>query len=176
MDSVNVNVNIELNDELVSDLSDKIYDHLEDRLKDEVKDTILEEIDVDDHISNWMSYNFDLEDYIRDINLNDYIDKEIDTGDVEVAAKDLLQGYSPTNTCSTGEAFTEAVSKAIRYLLLKDEFAEYLTKSIDRYNRHKLKYQIQEELKEKHYNEFKADLEKLKENERINSYPSQFIV
>lgn len=157
MDSVNLNVTVDFTNDVVSELSDKIYDHLEDRLKDEVTTSVLD--DIDDKIDNWISYNFDIEEHLRGINVNDFVDIEVDSGEIESAARHLLYDYSPTNSCETGQAFTDAVAKAVRYLLLDQDFAEYFIKAIDRYNRSKIKSEIQEELKQKHFNEFKQELE-----------------
>lgn len=160
----NINVTLGIDNESMEKLSSLLEESLKDSLTESIKNDIENDIEVDDHISNWMDYNFDIEDHLRNVNLNDYID-DVDI-DIEGSAKNLLSSYSPLNNCDTAEAFTEAVAKAIRYLLIKDDefIAETIEKALEKRSENKkrdeLKASLMEEIKPLMFDEFKAELER----------------
>ena len=165
-----INVNIEMNEENLEAFAKKIYEHLSDVAVDDLKTAVLEDIDVKDDIDSYMRYDFDITDHLDGVTWSDYFETpEIDDSDIEDIGRRLLEAYSPVNNCSTGQAFTEAVGKAIRYLLLNDEYVDYLVKALERNNRAKMQQDIEneiraklsDELKNQHFAEFKAELEKL---------------
>jgi hypothetical protein len=159
----NINVTLGIDDESMEKLSSLLEETLKDSLTESIKNDIENDIDVDDNISNWMDYNFDVEDHLRNVNLNDYIDdKDID---IEGSALELLGSYSPLNDCDTANAFTEAVAKAIRYLLIKDQLTvETIEKALEKRSENKkrdeMKASIMEEIKPLMFDEFKAELER----------------
>lgn len=146
-----INAKIIVDDDVLNQISDSDIDGA-------IESWIDRNLDVDSEISNWMNYNFDIDNYLQDVDFDQYIN----SNDVEDQARSLLESYSPVTSCQTGEAFTDAVAKAIRYLLLDNEYVEYLTKSIERYERSKIKEELDLQLKEKHFNEFKRELETLR--------------
>lgn len=146
-----INAKIIVDDSVLNQVSDLDID-------DAIENWVDRNLDVDSEISNWMNYNFDIDDYLQNVDFDQYIS----SSDVEDQAKNLLEQYSPVTSCSTGSAFTEAVGKAVRYLLLNDEYVEYLAKSLERYQRSKIKEEIEAQIKEKHFNDFKNELEALR--------------
>ena len=164
----NINVTLGIDNESLEKLSSILEESLKDSLAESIKNDIEHEIDVDDNISNWMDYNFDVEDHLRNVNINDYIDTEsleIPEVDIESEARNLLENYSPVNGCGTGEAFTNAVEKAVRYLLLKEDsfvenIANALEKRIEKQKKEEMKASIIEEIKPLLFDDFKAELER----------------
>lgn len=148
-----------VNDSVKDNIIDEIKADLKADLATELKDEIEDSFDFNEKIDKWMGWNFDISDYLENVNFRDYLDLE--DFDVEEKAKDLLRSYSPTNPCVTGKAFTEAVADAVRYLLLDNEYVDYLARALDRNQKAKMKNEIEENLRQKHFNEFKAELEKL---------------
>lgn len=147
----------EINAKIIVD--DSVLNQVSDLdIEDAIENWIDRNLDVEAEISNWMSYNFDIDDYLRNADMSDYIDEP----DIESEARSLLEQYSPVASCSTGQAFTDAVAKAVRYILLDDNYVEYLAKSIERYQRSKIKEEFEAQVKEKHFNDFKRELEALK--------------
>lgn len=146
-----INAKIVVDDDILSQLSDVDID-------DAIESWVDRNLDVDSEVSNWMNYNFDIEDYLRNVDMSQYIDDN----DSESQARSLLEQYSPVTSCQTGQAFTDAVAKAVRYLLLDDSYVEYLVKSLERYERSRIKEEIEAQVKEKHFNDFKRELEALK--------------
>lgn len=161
-----INVNIEMNEENLEAFAKKIYEHLSDVAVDDLKTAVLEDIDVKDDIDSYMRYDFDITDHLDGVTWSDYFETpEIDDSDIEDIGRRLLEAYSPVNNCSTGQAFTEAVAKAVRYLLLENEYVDYLVKALERYEKAKLKEELEAQLKEKHWNQFKEELQALKASE-----------
>jgi TATA-binding protein-associated factor Taf7 len=164
----NINVTLGIDNESLEKLSSILEESLKDSLAESIKNDIEHEIDVDDNISNWMDYNFDVEDHLRNVNMNDYIDAEsleIPEVDIESEARTLLENYSPVNGCGTGEAFTNAVEKAVRYLLLKEDgfvenIANALEKRIEKQKKEEMKASIIEEMKPLLFDDFKAQIER----------------
>lgn len=164
----NINVTLGIDNESLEKLSSILEESLKDSLAESIKNDIEHEIDVDDNISNWMDYNFDVEDHLRNVNINDYIDTEsleIPEVDIESEARNLLENYSPVNGCGTGESFTNAVEKAVRYLLLKEDsfvenIANALEKRIEKQKKEEMKASIIEEIKPLLFDDFKAELER----------------
>lgn len=168
----NINVTLGIDDESLEKLSSILEENLKESLAESIKNDIESEIDVDDNISNWMDYNFDIEEHLRNVNLNDYIDSDslqIPEVDIESEARDLLEQYSPLNNCGTGEAFTNAIEVAVRYLLLKnDDFVDHIADALEKRIEKKKKAEIKAEMKESimeevkplMFDQFKAELER----------------
>jgi len=151
-----INAKITLDEESLNSIIENIDDALVDRIKEELSveidlDDRIENwfdtnIDVSNEISDWMSSNFDIDDHLCDVNLNDYIVKDDDYTSI---AEDLLSQYSPTSTCRTSNAFTDAIFDAVRYLLLTNsDFTENIIKAIDRFNKKKEEQAIEKAVEE----------------------------
>jgi hypothetical protein len=104
---------------------------------------------LDDRIETWIDYNLDVTEAvdtaIGNIDFSDHIDySEIANKlDIENEAYSLLVNYSPINGCGTGQEFTSAIAKAIRYLMIKNEdVVESIVKATNKFN---LKQVIEEE-------------------------------
>lgn len=156
-----------LSDAIKNDIIDHIKDEAEefisDDLTDRVKDSVLECFDIHDEIDNWFSNNFCIEDHLSNVDLSEYYEINVDD-----EARSLLENYSPGNHCRTGDAFTDAVERAVRYLCLRDdEFADDLIRALDRVRKNKEISQVVKENKEfwisdakpKIIQEFKQELE-----------------
>lgn len=148
-------VDINFSESSVEDLSHIISNNLSDKLIDTLKDDLKESFDLDSEIDEWADQHLDdrvesiiensdwfvgairdeVVDKIEDMDLKDYLDVDTDY-DYDSIAYDLLQNYSPMASCRTGEAFTDAVKSAIRFMLLKDsDFVLDIQKSLDRQKR-----------------------------------------
>lgn len=186
----NIEIKVEINSNDIENIvkhviddskQDLIFDfksEIIEEVKDEIVNDVENNLDIDEKISDWMKWNFDLESYITSVNLNDYIDSNVSTEDVESIGRELLWSYGPTTSCQTAAAFTDAISKAIRYLLLNNDYVEYLVRAIERYERSKIKIEAENELKKKHFDEFKEELEKFASHTEasiaeINNFPIQ---
>ena len=157
----NINVTMGIDNDAIEKLSSIVEENLRENLTDSIKSDVMEDLDIESDISNWFDYNFDIEDHIRNINLNDYIDTPDFDADSE--ARSLLNSYSPLSNCSTAEAFTEAVEKAVRFLLLKHEdFVQNIVDALDRREKRLAKEKVKEdlllELKPILFEQFTADL------------------
>lgn len=161
-----INVNIEMTQDGFENFAKKIYEHLSDVVVDDLKSDILEDIDIKDDIDSYMRHDFDITDHLDGVNWRDYLDsEELDSDEVESIGRSLLENYSPVTSCTTGQAFTEAVAKAIRYLLLDNEYVDYLVKALERHERAKMKEELEAQLKDKYWEQFKTELTALKEAE-----------
>jgi hypothetical protein len=152
---INVNPNsirdiiTEYKDDIASAMHDefenKFDEVFEDRFDDKLSETITEKVieayedkfddRIEDKIENYLNYSYDaksvVEDVMNDISFEDYID--LDAIDFQDVAKKLLNQYNPAITCSTGFAFTNAVSEAIYHLLNEDsKLAIAIKESIDK--------------------------------------------
>jgi len=99
-------------DELTSEIMDNI-DY------SDIADTVMDKIDYDDIASNVidnMSYSDMAEYVVREIDYSDLASEVRDYIEIEDDVHNLLDQYDPTRNCSTGNAFTKAVKKAIEYL------------------------------------------------------------
>jgi len=94
-----VTVNIDT-DDIVSEVMDSI-DY------SDITDTVMDKIDYDDIADEVARNHLDYSDIASSV--HEYID-------VSDEAYNLLEQYDPTRNCSTGNAFTKAVKKAIEYL------------------------------------------------------------
>lgn len=72
-DVVNERLSFSLND-----IDEKIGDWMQINLRDRVMDIVANDPDIDDQISNWMSNNFDLDDYNVDGAIESWMDNNID--------------------------------------------------------------------------------------------------
>lgn len=175
---INVNPNsirdiiTEYKDDIASAMHDefenKFDEVFEDRFDDKLSETITEKVieayedkfddRIEDKIENYLNYSYDaksvVEDVMNDISFEDYID--LDAIDFQDVAKKLLNQYNPVITCSTGFAFTNAVSEAIHHLLNEDsKLAIAIKESIDK----AMQMQI-EAIKQEAISTYKDQLEK----------------
>ena len=165
-------------DEIISEID------LDGKINDRIGD-----YDFDSIIDNWVDYNLDISDKVTDVlsdtDLSQYIDS--DNIDVESQAQNLLNGYSPLNSCATGEAFTNAIEEAVRYLLLKNtDFVEHIVKAIDKFNTKQKMIEVKEllieEVKPMLLEQFKRDLEqysndiKLAEAQQLLSQTTTYVI
>ena len=60
------------------EINASIDDWMDNNLKDKVMDIVANDPDIDDQISNWMSNNFDLDDYNVDGAIESWMDNNID--------------------------------------------------------------------------------------------------
>lgn len=98
------------------DIASEILDNLD---YNDIRDKVLEHLDIadlaNDVIDN-ISYSDMAEYVVREIDYSDLASEVRDYIEVEDDARNLLDQYDPTRNCSTGNAFTEAVRKAIAHL------------------------------------------------------------
>lgn len=161
-----INVSLEMTEDSLEDFAKKIYEHLSDIAVDDLKTAVIEDIDIKEDIESYMRYDFDITDHLDGVNWRDYLDsEELDSGEVESIGRSLLESYNPQASCSTGSAFTEAVAKAIRYLLFDNDYVHYIVKALERFERAKIKEELESQLKEKYWEQFKAELTALKDAE-----------
>ncbi len=151
-------------DEFENKFDEVLEDRLDDKLSDLINEKVIEAYEdkfddrIDDKIENYLSYSYDaksvVEDVMSDISFEDYID--LDVIDFQDVAKKLLNQYNPVITCSTGFAFTNAVSEAIHHLLNEDsKLAIAIKESIDK----AMQMQI-EAIKQEAISTYKDQLEK----------------
>lgn len=118
---------------ILEDLQDKVQVAVDNCDFDDKIESSIDDYDFDDKIQTWIDYNLDVESDIKDViqrmDLNEYLDT--DNLDIESSVRDLMNGFSPINACSTGLAAMEVIQSTIRYLLLKDEdFVNDISKAI----------------------------------------------
>ena len=118
---------------ILEDLQDKVQIAIDNCDLDDKIESSIDDYDFDDKIQSWIDYNLDVEsdikDVIRHMDLSEYINE--DDLDIENSVRNLMQGFSPINACSTGLAAMEVIQSTIRYLLLKDEdFVNDISKAI----------------------------------------------
>ena len=165
----NINVTLGLSEDAIEKLVEQVTDNMDlgDEVRAIIDDYDFSDLDLSDNVDSYLTYNVDFKSYVTDelenIDISQYIDA--DNIDVEGAARNLLDSYSPINGCGTGQAFTEAIEKAVRYLLLKNEdfvdnIANALEKRIEKQKKDEMKASIIEEMKPLLFDEFKADLER----------------
>lgn len=98
------------------DIASEILDNLD---YNDIRDKVLEHLDIadlaNDVIDN-ISYSDMAEYVVREIDYSDLASEVSDYIEVEDDVRNLLDQYDPTRNCSTGNAFTEAVRKAIAHL------------------------------------------------------------
>lgn len=136
---VTINLEESFFDELVEKMEtnidnlvdEKVNEKVDDSLDDKVTYYMENELNISDHISDWMSSNFDIAEELTHIDLTDEIDINYDD-----VAQTLLEQYNPINACTTSRLFTEAIAQAIRYLLLRDnEIVESIEKALDKHKK-----------------------------------------
>lgn len=166
-----ISASINIHEDQYEKIADTIYDHIEDRLRNDIESNI----DIDQAMTEWMHDNFNVRDWI-DGDIADFID-------VESEARNLLENYSPSAICGTGDAFTNAIARAIRYIFLRDdENAKDILRAVETFKKKSEADEIisknEESLKAKHFEEFKNDLEKLAEANKntINPYTNTVII
>ena len=162
-----IKVNLGIDDDAIASLIEAMEDQIIEKVKDDLEtslsESIRENLEIDDDISNWMDYHFDIDDYLRDKDLTEYIDIPSVDVDIEDKAQGLLESYSPLNGCRTGELFTQAVNKAVRYLLLKDnDFVQHIVDAAEKNAQNKIiadtKDSLIKEIKPAMYDEFRKEL------------------
>lgn len=135
-----LNVNLSMDEENFSNLSSQIYQEVSDKIisdmKDELRDEVIDHIDIGGEVGNWMDYNFDASEHIRQSDVREALDLD---QIIEERAQSLLEIYDPARSCRTGNLFTSAVFTAIEYIFTNEEF---LSELIDVMQKH-------EELKKK---------------------------
>jgi len=130
---------------MLDEFENKFDEVFEDRFDDKLSETITEKVievyedkfddRIDDRIEDYLNYRYDVKETVSDalgeIDLEEYLD--IDQVDFTDVAKKLLKQYDPDIACSTGLAFTNAVSTAIHHLLNYDSvLALAIKESIDK--------------------------------------------
>jgi hypothetical protein len=98
------------------EIASEIMDDLDYR---NICDKVLEHLDISDLASDVIdniSYSDMAEYVVREIDYSDLACEVRDYITVEDDVYNLLEQYDPTRNCSTGNAFTEAVRKAIAHL------------------------------------------------------------
>lgn len=134
-------VTMDISEASLETLAEAILENLDDKVSgivesidfDDKIESAISDYDFDDKIQSWIDYNLDVEsdikDVIRHMDLSEYLDT--DDIDIENSVRNLMQGFSPINACSTGLAAMEVIQSTIRYLLLKDEdFVNDISKAI----------------------------------------------
>jgi uncharacterized membrane-anchored protein YjiN (DUF445 family) len=127
--------------EIENNLGDLVDSTLEDKLSDfesyidmgDLVDKIQNTLDYDDIFDN-VNERLDLNDLARDV--SEYIDTDYD---VEDKAENLLHSYNPGNGCHLGNAFTDAVKKAIMHLADTDtELTDNLRLNLFSFNKNEV--------------------------------------
>lgn len=146
----NINVTLGIQQDAIEKISELVQENIKESIVEAVKDDFQDEVtekvidyirddyDISDSINSWMDYHFDIEDYLRNVDLNDYLDGN----DVESEIQKLLEQYSPLNGCTTSTLATKVIRNAIRYFLLKDE--ELVADISEALSRHKEKAMMKE--------------------------------
>lgn len=168
----NINVTLGIQQDAIEKISELVQGNLKDSISEEVKEDFKDEVieyvtdymrddyDISGQISDWMDYHFDIEDHIRNVNLNDYLDGN----DTESEIQKLLEQYSPLSSCTTSQLATKAFKDAIRYFLLKDEeLIADIANALSRHNKKALLQEVREnvieEVKPLIIEEFKGELQ-----------------
>lgn len=100
LDEVRINVQENLD---MYDLANSLEDYLD---YDEMANKVIRELDFSEVASETKAY-LDIED------------------DIDDRANYLLNSYDPESTCSTGNAFTQAIAKALQYMMYNSEQEEF---------------------------------------------------
>jgi hypothetical protein len=166
-------ISLAMLDEFENKFDEVLEDRLDDKLSDLINEKVIEAYEdkfddrIDDKIENYLNYNYDaksvVEDVLNEIDLQDYLD--VDEIDFTYVAKKLLDQYDPNIDCSTGQAFTKAISTAIHHLLDYDStLAIAIKESIDK----AMQMQI-ETIKQDAISAYKDQLEKYFSSVAINT-------
>ena len=158
----------ELSSSLEEGVSDYLDNHLDDRL-DSAIDRIIEhrdfkdalEHDVKEMIESYMTYDFDLDSEISNVDLSSHfnVSREIES---------LLDTYDPENPCVTGKAFKEAVLATIAnenvnkvlQPFTKEEVRQLIKESVDQLVRIELTNAVKIALKQEFTNGFFDNIKK----------------
>ena len=142
----NINVTLGIDNEAVIQIANLVEEQLKD--SNNIVETIEEVIantDFDETITNWMDDNFSIKDHLDNVDMCDYIDydevaekididykikDEIGSFDYSDVTRDLLESYEPSRTCRTGDAFTQAIERAVLYLLSDGDLAAKIEEAI----------------------------------------------
>lgn len=151
----NINVTLGIDNEAVEKISVLVQENIKESIAEAVKDDFQDEVtekvidyirddyDISDSISSWMDYHFDIEDHLRNVELEDFIDGN----DVESEIQKLLEQYSPLSGCTTAELTTKAIRNAMRYFLLKDdEFVSDIADALSRLEQKDLIAEVRESI------------------------------
>lgn len=167
----NINVTMGIDNEALEKLAVKIVESIdiEDHINmTQIVDDRIEAYDFDSIIENFSFrsiVNDAIDDYDFDDMMTDFLDNNQSENDIGNYVENLLDSYSPTNACTIGESFTEAVCKAVRYLLLKDEdFVIHIAKALQKLEKKQMMEEVRESVKEElkplMFDSFKAELER----------------
>lgn len=165
--------NIELSEESLERLADAILEDLDSKVQEAVNDCdldekieeVIDQYDFDNKMDTWFDYNIDINDLvrdsIRDMDLSEYVD--LDDVNIEAPLRSLMNGFSPINACSTGQAAMDIIQSTIRYLLIKDnsfvaDIQDALNKHQMRKMREDIKNEIIEEVTPKLREQFQLEL------------------
>ena len=144
--------NIELSEESLERLADAILEDLDSKVKDAIDEcdfdekfeSVIDSYDFDNKMDHWFDYNVDINDLVRDaisdIDLSEYV--EVDDVDIEEPLRNLMNNFSPINTCSTGQAAMDVIKSTVRYLLIKDN--SFVADIQDALNKHQMKKMMEE--------------------------------
>ena len=140
MEMEKIEVTMEISESSLEKLSEALLEDFDKKIE-----TAIEDYDLDEKMNYWFEYNADIasqvSDALSDINFKDYIDT--DEIDIESSVRDLMNSFSPINSCSTGKAAMDVIQDTIRYLLLKDEdFVSDIAKAL---TKHETKELVQQE-------------------------------
>ena len=153
MDKIEVTMDISeagletLAEAILEDITDKVESVIDNYDFDDKLESAIDDYDLDDKIRTYFDYHIDIESEVKsalhDIDLRDYIDNP----DVESDVRDLMDGFSPINACSTGQAAMNVIQSTIRYLLLKDEdFVDDIQNALDKRKAKKLAEEAKNEI------------------------------
>lgn len=145
---------LEIAGKVEEQIDSKLENHFDDMLEEKLTDKITEEVRnvVDDileskvgtEVEHYMRYEFEMGVAVQDaINESDIDAKIFDQID------DLLRTYNPGVSCTVGDKFTKAVSKAIDFIFEEqDEKTNRLALLIKDAIDHAVSYEIVQKMKE----------------------------
>ena len=91
----------------------------------DLAESVGEEMDMSDlaeHVIDRMDYSDLASDLTDHIDFSYEIDRHLDIAD---KAFDLLSDYNPENTCSLGDQFTQAIARALQYMMENEDNENY---------------------------------------------------
>ena len=110
----------------LDDLASKVVENLD---TSDIVSQVEEQIDIDRIIQDVID-QIDINDIANDIRSDIRDEGYVQEDDIEGLARDLLSSYTPGNHCSTGNAFTEAISRGLFYMIKEnyDGIREHLVR------------------------------------------------
>ena len=129
---------------IMEDIQQKVQDAVDYCDFDEKIESGIDGYDFDDKIQTWFDYNLDITSDVKDIVQNMDLSEDFD---IESEVRDLMNGFSPINACSTGKAAMEVIQSTIRYLMLKDDdFVDDIQNALDKRKARKLVEEAKNEI------------------------------